>query len=184
MYTNTLLQCALLVGVAIAAPASQPQTTAAPLLAPNGGIKSKLSSIAAGLKTDAGDVSQALTAYAAVITDATVSGSKPTAVRDVIATQSACHAQNPASNIVEYAAQLIANGLAIKPNIGVVGQAVGATNSFINFNPAAPWGIYPKKNWADPSYTLAQWELQQAIYVPPGYTYGEKPPVLLIGGTG
>ncbi|TDZ13753.1 Lipase B [Colletotrichum spinosum] len=49
-------------------------------------------------------------------------------------------------------------------------------------NPATP--VYPRKSAADAPYTLTEQQLRQAIYIPKTFTYGQKPPVLFIPGTG
>lgn len=44
--------------------------------------------------------------------------------------------------------------------------------------------IYPKKASTDAPYTLTAAALRAAIYIPSGFTYGTKPPVILFPGTG
>ncbi|KAI6780610.1 lipase B [Emericellopsis cladophorae] len=74
-------------------------------------------------------------------------------------------------DIVNYAGKLIANGL--------ISGTVDAAS-----NPPPPKQIYPKENSCDPAYSMAEDDLRSAIYIPPGFTYGEKPPVILFPGTG
>ncbi|KAK1991284.1 alpha/beta-hydrolase [Colletotrichum falcatum] len=49
-------------------------------------------------------------------------------------------------------------------------------------NPALP--IWPRKDAADAPYTLSEAQLRQAIFIPQGFTFGQKPPVVFVPGTG
>lgn len=60
--------------------------------------------------------------------------------------------------------------------------AVGSTQ---NYNPKEPSvEIYPKKNSTDAPYTTPEADLRAAIQIPEFFTYGERPPVILVPGTG
>ncbi|KAF9873953.1 hypothetical protein CkaCkLH20_08687 [Colletotrichum karsti] len=59
---------------------------------------------------------------------------------------------------------------------------IDSTNNNNPLNPAKP--IYPKKDAADAPYTLSEQQLRQAIYIPKTFTYGQKPPVIFVPGTG
>lgn len=52
-------------------------------------------------------------------------------------------------------------------------------------NPAPPTTIYPSKSASDAPYSVSQQDLQDAIYIPSGFSYGKNgmKPVILIPGT-
>lgn len=49
---------------------------------------------------------------------------------------------------------------------------------------AAVDGVYPQKAEGDAPYSVPEDELRAAIYIPDTFTYGKKPPVLFVPGTG
>jgi hypothetical protein len=58
-------------------------------------------------------------------------------------------------------------------------------NSEVNTNPKNPSeAVYPKKSSSDAPYDLTEAALRQVIYIPSTFTYGQKPPVILVPGTG
>ncbi|KAJ0312416.1 hypothetical protein COL5a_002096 [Colletotrichum fioriniae] len=61
-------------------------------------------------------------------------------------------------------------------------NGIDSTSNNNPVNPAKP--VYPKKDASDASYTLSEQQLRQAIYIPQTFTYGQKPPVIFIPGTG
>ncbi|KAH0433351.1 lipase b precursor [Colletotrichum camelliae] len=79
-------------------------------------------------------------------------------------------------------------GLGSADLTSIVNKLVGpltpldSTNNLNPLNPAKP--IYPKKDAADAPYSLTEQQLRQAIYIPKSFTYGQKPPVLFVPGTG
>jgi hypothetical protein len=59
---------------------------------------------------------------------------------------------------------------------------LGSTN---NNNPKNPKkSIYPKKSKSDAPYSIPESDLRSAILIPAGFSYGKKPPVIFIPGTG
>ena len=44
--------------------------------------------------------------------------------------------------------------------------------------------MYPQKACGDAPYTVDEATLRAAIHIPPGFTFGAKPPVILMPGTG
>ncbi|KAF2848566.1 alpha/beta-hydrolase [Plenodomus tracheiphilus IPT5] len=112
---------------------------------------------------------------------------RPTNIPDVLAKQSAIWA-SPTTRTDFFAAiaTQVANGLVLDDTLNTVltgGLPVGE-NSVNNDNPPPPTTIYPKKEEADAPYTLSESALRQALFIPKGFTYGAKPPVLFIPGTG
>ncbi|KAF2223169.1 hypothetical protein BDZ85DRAFT_296354 [Elsinoe ampelina] len=91
------------------------------------------------------------------------------------------------ANIFEYSALLQANGL-ISGTLttlidGIAGQ-FSDQNSISNTNPDPPTLVYPQRLPCDAPYTLPESSLRAAIYIPPTFTFGQKPPVILFPGTG
>jgi triacylglycerol esterase/lipase EstA (alpha/beta hydrolase family) len=61
----------------------------------------------------------------------------------------------------------------------------GGINSNLNINlKPATSTIYPKKSSKDAPYSVLEATLRAAIYIPSGFTYGKKTPVILVPGTG
>jgi hypothetical protein len=80
----------------------------------------------------------------------------------------------------------VANGLILDGTLDTAingGLPVGE-NSINNNNPAPRNNIYPKKSGNDAPYKLSEADLRKAIYIPSGFTYGTKPPVIFVPGTG
>lgn len=111
----------------------------------------------------------------------------PTAVSQAFSTLSAIASASP-SNIHAYNAELIANGLvsgSVTEIIDFVGGLLTGENSDTNINLRSPkTTIFPKKSSSDAPYSLTEAQLREAIYIPSGFTYGSKPPVILFPGTG
>jgi hypothetical protein len=83
--------------------------------------------------------------------------------------------------------QLAANSLAPSANDlqNLIAGTVLGQNSETNINIMNPIpAVFPKKTSSDPSYTLTEQQLRAVIYIPPTFTYGQKPPVILVPGTG
>lgn len=92
---------------------------------------------------------------------------------------------NGTDSTVENAALLILNGLSVTDlTQNVLAGYLSGINSFNNNNPDPPTVIYPKKSPQDAPYTVPEAQLRAAIYIPPGFTYGVKRPILFVPGTG
>lgn len=90
------------------------------------------------------------------------------------------------NNIFEYTALLSLNGLLTESIESLVTNFLGefsAENSETNVNPPPKTQIYPKSS-CDAPYSVPEATLRAAIYIPPTFTYGKKPPVVLFPGTG
>ncbi|KAF1831289.1 lipase B precursor [Decorospora gaudefroyi] len=112
---------------------------------------------------------------------------RPTNIEDALSKQSSIWAA-PTSRTDFFAAVAtqVANGLVLDDTLKTAisgGLAVGE-NSINNNNPAPPSSIYPKKNASDAPYSLSESALRRAIYIPSSFTYGAKPPVIFVPGTG
>lgn len=66
----------------------------------------------------------------------------------------------------------------------LVGGLPVGENSVNNNNPKPKSKIYPSKDGGDAPYTLSEDALRKAIYIPSGFTYGAKRPVIMVPGTG
>jgi hypothetical protein len=51
-------------------------------------------------------------------------------------------------------------------------------------NPLAKKIIYPRVQSSDPVYDVLELRLRSAVNIPLAFTYGKKPPVILVPGTG
>ncbi|KAF2083529.1 alpha/beta-hydrolase [Saccharata proteae CBS 121410] len=80
---------------------------------------------------------------------------------------------------------MIIDGLA-PSDIATVAAGYGTgENSQNNVNTRSPrQTIYPKKSREDAPYSLTEAQLRQVIYIPSTFTYGQKPPLLMVPGTG
>lgn len=91
------------------------------------------------------------------------------------------------SNIWEYSTLLGSNGLisgTLDSLVTGIGGELTAENSNTNNNRNPPKSVYPKKASCDAPYDVSESALRSAIYIPPSFTYGKKPPVILFPGTG
>lgn len=160
-------------------------------LANNDAIQDALRNVGDGLETDAAEISQAVSAFAAVITAATVSPRPaPTDFKGCQSLMSSILYDAKPTNIIQPAVELVLNSVNPIGNKGINGQLSGALNSFDNVQPAraiaaaAHAAVFPKKNPADAPYSRDEATYRKGIYIPPTFTYGRKPPIILIPGTG
>lgn len=98
------------------------------------------------------------------------------------------------TNLAVPVASQVAAGL-----VGPTGTSLaGVVNSLLGTNPLLPTGensianinlrapakaVYPQKGASDAPYSLTEAQLRAAIYIPPTFTYGQKPPTLFVHGT-
>jgi hypothetical protein len=62
-------------------------------------------------------------------------------------------------------------------------RPIGYTNNINTRSPSSP--IYPSvENSTDPDFTVPEAQLRPAIQIPAYFTYGQRPPVILVPGTG
>ncbi|KAI8932511.1 hypothetical protein NX059_010692 [Plenodomus lindquistii] len=112
---------------------------------------------------------------------------RPKNIQDALAKQSSIWA-SPATRTDFFAAVAtqVANGLVLDNTLDTAlgGGLPAGENSVNNNNQSPPTPVYPKKDASDAPYTLSESALRRALYIPPGFTYGAKPPVLFVPGTG
>lgn len=97
-------------------------------------------------------------------------------------------------NLNKAAAKLIGAGLGATNVASVVTGALetGENNPNNVHNPDPPRtnttssnnGIYPSADPRDAPYSLPEAQLRAALYIPESFTYGAKPPVIFVPGTG
>ncbi|OJD35633.1 lipase b precursor [Diplodia corticola] len=110
--------------------------------------------------------------------------SKPTSVEEAQSRLEQVYSATP-TNIYKNVANQISEGLTTMTINEALGILTTGENSQTNNNlrdPATP--IYPQKSPSDAPYSLSEQQLRQAIYIPPAFTYGQKPPVIFVPGTG
>ncbi|KAF2084428.1 alpha/beta-hydrolase, partial [Saccharata proteae CBS 121410] len=82
-------------------------------------------------------------------------------------------------------AGLIANSLCPADLSDVLNSFGSGENSQTNWNSKNPAkSIFPKLNWKDAPFSLTEQQLREVIYIPSTFTWGKKPPVILVPGTG
>ncbi|KAF4444286.1 hypothetical protein F53441_11194 [Fusarium austroafricanum] len=111
---------------------------------------------------------------------------KPKNIDDASAITKAVAKAKP-DNIVEYSAQMIANGIISGSTDDLFDYAKGLgseENGSNNKNPDPPKEIYPKAGNCDAPYSVSEEKLRSAIFIPDTFTYGKKLPVILFPGTG
>lgn len=113
---------------------------------------------------------------------------KPTAISQVLEGQASVWASPTRTNIYAGIATQVASGLGPVLDSTLSTALQGALpvgeNSITNNNRAVT-GLYPRKaGTSDATYTVPEAQLRAAIFIPPGFTYGRKTPVLFVPGTG
>jgi hypothetical protein len=112
-----------------------------------------------------------------------VPATAPTSIAQEQAGVTQVRALNPV-NIFESGADILLAGLA-GGDFETITSAYLVESNTMNLNfkePIVP--VYPKAGPLDAPYDLSESQLRQAIYIPPDYTYGRKPPVIFLPGTG
>ncbi|KAH9862419.1 hypothetical protein J1614_011074 [Plenodomus biglobosus] len=112
---------------------------------------------------------------------------RPRDIQEIMENQSAVWASHGTrTDFYAAVASQVANGI-VRNNTFKVALTSGlhvGEDSDQSDNPPPLTSIYPKKDPADAPYTLSEAALRKAIYIPTGFTFGVKPPVLFIPGTG
>ncbi|KAF1817353.1 alpha/beta-hydrolase [Eremomyces bilateralis CBS 781.70] len=88
--------------------------------------------------------------------------------------------------IYDLAVALIAAGFAPGDISSILSTYSIGDNSPFNINLRSPQGdrIFPKKSPSDAPYSIPEIILRGAIRIPSSFTYGQKPPLLMVPGTG
>lgn len=108
----------------------------------------------------------------------------PTATGDIPSILSSIIGTATPTSFVDYTIQFLLNGL-VEPDqyVALIQGESPADNSATNLNnPDPSKAVYPKKLACDAPYSQTEAELREQIYLPPGFTFGQKPPVILFPG--
>lgn len=82
-------------------------------------------------------------------------------------------------------AEILLGGFAGPGDFITIAKGFTLESSTFNINPRPAFPpVYPSAAAGDAPYDLSEAQLRQAIYIPPDFTYGKKPPVLFLPGTG
>ena len=112
---------------------------------------------------------------------------RPTAISQVLAGQKSVWASPTRTDFYGALATQVASGLGplLDGTLSTLleGSFPIGENSIDNDNKAID-GLYPRKpSTTDAPYSVPEAQLRAAIYIPPGFTYGKKTPVLFVPGT-
>ncbi|GAB7338950.1 hypothetical protein MBLNU457_5623t1 [Dothideomycetes sp. NU457] len=189
-----------LIGSAIAAPTQVAEAAATPQVTPAPQIddleKRQLGGLLSGLEGAASSaVGGVVSALSAAVGTADVLSSlslvtptaSPTDEADAISRLSSIVQVAQPTNIIEYDALLVLNGLTTISVANGIGDVLGEfsqMDSSSNSNPDPPTSVYPQKGPCDAPYSVSEDKLRSAIYIPDSFTHGAKPPVILFPGTG
>jgi hypothetical protein len=181
---SKILLGASLFACAIAAPANfgkraSSSGVASALAAVDGAVSGVLN----GIEADASEASQIYSALLTAVEDSirsqvTATPTNLAQATSVLASILSTSTTNQYGNIVK----LAANGFG--PSISDLTVLVAGTllgpNSENNLNLMIPSKtVYPKRGNSDAPYTLSEAQLREVIYIPPTFTYGKKPPVIV-----
>ena len=141
----------------------------------------------------AGDVTVASSIFSELL--AAVEAATPTttltSIPEATSIISSIIAPSPsAGSFYESVVELIANDF-VPNNLGqslvnvVNGLGLIGPNSEVNVNVrGSSTTVYPQKQSTDAQYSQSEAQLRQSIFIPAGFTYGRKPPTILVPGTG
>jgi hypothetical protein len=181
---SRILIGASLLACAIAAPASfAKRASSSGVASALAAVDSAVSGVLNGLEADASEASQIYSALLTAVEDSIKSQvtATPTNIpqaTSVLASILSTSTANQYGNIVK----LAANGFG--PSISDLTVLMAGTflgpNSENNINLMIPnKAVYPKRGSSDAPYTLSEAQLRKVIYIPPTFTYGRKPPVIV-----
>lgn len=175
---SSLILATCLTGAVFSAP-----TATAPVVPSQITSEAQLESVIAGLEEDG----VVLAAGASVLVgalEAIVPSPAPASIPDAISSVASVYAAHPTDFFVS-AFDLVLNGLAPQDLVeDALAESPYPENSSNNINLINPVpAIYPKKGANDAPYSFSETTLRGAMYIPPQFTYGKVPPVILIPGT-
>ncbi|KAI5362765.1 putative alpha/Beta hydrolase [Septoria linicola] len=128
-------------------------------------------------------LSAGATAGAAILTNI-VPAPGPSSIPQFAAEIQKVAATNP-RDIFQNGAEILLGGLAGPGDFVTIAKAYTIESSTFNINPRPAFPpVYPQNGPNDAPYSLTEAQLRQIIYIPPDFTYGRKPPVLFLPGTG
>jgi pimeloyl-ACP methyl ester carboxylesterase len=152
-----------------------------------GAIKSVLAPVVGGLVADASEASAIFGSILNEIENTVADEAPPpTSITQLTSLLQSIFSTAPTvfyENVIQLAANSLAPGASAIQDL-VAGTFLGQNSeSNIHLRNPIP-AAFPKRIQSDPSYTLNEPQLRAVIYIPPTFTYGQKPPVILVPGTG
>lgn len=170
-----------------------PTITTAPSLGDRGLVGDVLGDVVGDIddvlsKVGAGQIAgnEAWSSISSALTKVTATTTQ-TQAASAISQLASIHSARPSANLFEFVAAVAAEGLTADSVTDLLASVEGLAsgqNSMSNDNVQQPADtIYPKKD-DDPEYSVTESSLRSAIYIPPSFTNGDKPPVILMPGTG
>ncbi|SMR61786.1 unnamed protein product [Zymoseptoria tritici ST99CH_3D1] len=122
-------------------------------------------------------------AQARAIYERIVPQSSPSSMQEAVAGVKTITDANP-GDIFKSGAEILLGGFAGGTYLNII-NAYLFTGSSNNINLRQPFPpVYPKADPRDAPYSVSESKLRAAIYIPPGFTYGGKQPLLFLPGTG
>ncbi|KAK7182305.1 hypothetical protein DPSP01_002392 [Paraphaeosphaeria sporulosa] len=171
-----------------ALPASSSYSAPAPVSRAPGllGLTDGLGKVVDGLLDRIHDETEELTTAVLALLqqlDEVVPTATPTSIEDVATILKGIAGAEP-TTFIESVVSLAKNGLGPGSFEGVFKQYSAGSNSENNVNEREPSKkLYPSAGDNDAPYSIDEETLRAAIYIPDTFTYGEKPPVILVPGT-
>jgi hypothetical protein len=194
----SIVSSALAVPAPIAAPVAAPEPTPAPSLDDAATLEERqllgnlLSGLNGGVASLIGDINSAVAAQNPAAINAVLikvkPASRPTDIPDALSRASKVWA-SPTGRTDFFAAVASQVAVGLGPlldgtlNTALIGGLPVGENSINNNNPKPSSTIYPRKASKDAPYSLTEDALRKAIYIPSGFTYGAKRPVIMVPGT-
>lgn len=148
--------------------------------------------IGATIQTINGSIASALTAGAAQNLTSILEGvspavNSPSSVQDAVSRLQALASASANNSINTYSYGALLRSLNLVDSIQSLLMFISGVpqgqNSMANSNPDPPRSVY-NQNAGDAPYSVSEPKLRAAIHIPPGFTSGKKPPVILFPGTG
>jgi hypothetical protein len=179
------LVTASLLGYTLAAPANMDKraASAAGVASVLSTIDDAVSGVLNGVQADAFEASQIYSALLIAVEDTIKSQvtASPTNIPQATSVLASVLSATP-TNLYGSIVELAANGFG--PSVAELTVLVAGTllgpNSQNNINLRSPNKVvYPKKSALDAPYSLTEAQLRKSIYIPPTFTYGNKPPVIV-----
>lgn len=106
----------------------------------------------------------------------------PCQTPDTISSVIAAAAISTPKPILEASLDATLNGLSIYQRATLQSSNSTGNPNNLTLTPKEP--VFPQRGPADAPYSLSDAQLRAALHIPAGFTYGRKPPVIMVPGTG
>jgi hypothetical protein len=174
-----LLAVASVLSLIVASPAKviNPQVSSTTIITGN----SQLQTIISGLEKDFDQGTQIASAFREVLDDI-VPANAPASIPQALSKVQSAYAAHPTDFFAQAAALVLES--VVEPDVDNIITGYSLKNNQNNINLKSPLSpVYPKKDPSDAPYDLPEAELRSKIFIPLGFTYGKKQPVILVPGT-